>query len=438
MRSILASAGRRAMATWVPALAVLVTVLTLASCGEGERGARPAAADAVDSLAAQPDRPLLPAGAVEVAESFRLSPAARAEANLERPLDVAYDAGGSLYVLDGSSPTRVLKFDDAGQFQYRFGRHEPDVERIARATSFAISPWNTVLMIDKAHNLLVSFLTMGTFVGAVEIHGVGMNVLPLSDFGEFYLQKWDSEMRRAYVVRMRAPFDSLGTPYSIGIPAGQSVRKEARDVAFKTAVDREDRLYVAFADAYPVRVLEPDGRTVRLVGIDRPPVAKSPAAIEAERARNYREVEERLPDISDALKEEAAEPEPAHLMIEELVVDPSGRLWVRTHRPERAGDTAYDVFNAEGHFLAVVWIPAEVRRTAFAPDGSLLTIQGPSDTSREIVAYRVRFDGAAAEGTGSPADEGSGSPADETAPGAPEAATGAEDASEPEEPDPGA
>lgn len=351
----------------------------------------------MDPLASQPDRPLVAAEEVEVTETFRLGLAARAEAGLERPLDIAYDQGGNLYVLDGAGPTRIFKFDSTGQFQMRFGRHEPDVERIGRANGFGVAPWNTVLLVDKAHNLLVSFLTTGTFASTVQIHGMGMKVMPLSGFGEYYLQKWDPASRRAYVVHMRTPIDSLGTPYSIGIPPGQSVRKEARDVAFETAVDARDRLYVAFADAYPVRVVEPDGSTVRLMGIDRPPVGKTAAAIDAERERNYREIEAKLPDISDELKAEAAEPEPVHPMVEELAVDPAGRLWVRTHRRGMEDATAYDVFNADGDFLAAVRIPGDVRGTTFAPDGRLVVIDASSDTSREIVAHRIEFDGVAGE-----------------------------------------
>lgn len=422
------------MARKTSILVVLLAVFAI-SCGEAERAGSAASADSVDPRASQPDRPLVSADEVEVTETFRLGLSARAEAGLDRPMDIGYDAAGNLYVLDGANPTRILKFDSTGQFLHRFGRHEPDVERVGRATSFALAPWNTVLLVDQAHNLLVTFLTTGTFASTVQIHGVGMKVLPLSGFSEYYLQKWDPVSRRAYVVHMRAPIDSLGTPYSIGIPTGQSVRKEARDVAFKTAVDGRDRLYVAFADAYPIRVLDPDGTTVRLMGIDRPPVGKTLAAIEAERERNYRDIEARLPDISDSLKAEAAQPEPVHPMVEELAVDPAGRLWVRTHRRDAGSDTAYDVFNSDGDFLAVVRVPGEVRRTTFTPDGRLVVIDARSDTSREIVGHRIRFAGVtagAAAGDTEPVEEEPvdepGSTPDGAAPGEFERVPEAEDA----------
>lgn len=413
-------AAVRPVARGTTRLVVLLAVIALWACGGAGPAEDAAPADSVDPLAAQPDRPLVADDAVRVEETFRIGPAARAEAALDRPLDLGYDPGGSLYVLDGGTPNRLLKFDAEGRFEFPFGRHEPDVDRIGRATGFAVAPWNTILMIDKAHNQLLNFLAIGTFAGSVEVHGVAMNVLPLSEFGEFYLQKWDAENRRAYVVHMRAPIDSLGTPYSIGIPPGQPVRKEARDVAFQTAVDGQDRLYVGFSDAYPVRVVGPDGATVRLVGIERPPVGKTPAAIEDERARNRREIEERLPDIPDSLKAEAAEPWPVLPLIEELEIDPVGRLWVRTNRPGPAGSTAYDVFNAEGDFLAVVRLPGAVRSTTFAPDGTLVVIDATSDASREIVGYRVRFD--AAPGGAGPAGSGDAR-ADSTVAPAPPAET---------------
>lgn len=403
----------------VPWALLFAFLLPLLGCGTDEP--EPVQAEAEDSPASQPDRPLVPADRVIVDEAFRLEPAARAASDLDRPVDLAYDVGGNLYVLDGATPNRILKYDPDRAFLYPFSRHEPDVNRIGRASSFGLAPWNTLLLVDRANNQVVSFLATGTFVSAIDIRGIGMDVQPMSSFSEFYLQKWDAERRRAYVVHMRAPVDSLGTAYSIGIPPGQPVRKEARDVAFRIAVDRQDRLYVGFADGYPVRVVTSDGETVRLMGVDRPPVGKTEAVIEAERERNRAEVEERLPDIDDSLKAEAAEPWPLLPMIEELAVDRAGRLWVRTNRPDTPeGSTAYDVFNAAGDFLAVVRVPGEVRGTAFAPDGTLVVIEGPPDSGGEIVGYRVDLGAGEAR-----PDDGAEAGAEPGGPAAPDTAAAA-------------
>lgn len=387
--------GPAAHRRWSPAAALCVLAALLAGGCDAGDDASAGAAPAIDSLADQTDRPLLGRGVVSVAERMRVGDAGLAE--LERPVDLEIDRAGSIYVLDVADTTRIARFDSTGRLSLRFDRREPGIMRIARAGRMAVAPWNTILLVDRGQNLLTSFLTLGTFVGAVEIHGIGINVLPLPAFGEFYLHKWDPETSRAYVIRARTPLDSLGTVYSIGIPAGQSVRKQARDVAFQTTTDRQGRLYVAFADAYPVRILDPSGETVRLVGLDREPVPKSEARIDAERDEIANEIRRAMPDVSDRLLAQAAEVEPTFPMIEELVVDPSGRLWVRTHREGAGATTAYDVFNERGEYLARVDVPGVVVRTAFGPDGTLWAIDGIRDDERAIVAYEVRLGEPAAD-----------------------------------------
>lgn len=369
-----------------------LAALTLA-CGGGEEGGANGGETAA-SLAAQPDRPRVPASAVTLAERYRITPEARAAASLANPSDVAVDAAGSVYVLDAADTTRILKFDSAGGFTLRFGHREPERRRIERATTFALTRWNTIMVLDRGANGLSTFLTVGgTFASSYQLTGVGVRALPRPAFHEVYVHKWDPERRRAYVVHMRtSPFDSVQTTYGIDIPPQRSLREQARDIGFHTAVDRDGRLYVGFEDAYAIRVLEADGTTVRRMGIDREPLAKSPARIAAEREQNLAELREGLEGVRDTVMRIAAEPSPTLPFIEEIAVDPDGRTWVRTSREGVAG-TAYDVFDEAGEYLAPVEVPGRVVRTAFAPDGRLFVIEAGDDEegSRRVVGYEVRI-----------------------------------------------
>jgi hypothetical protein len=363
------------------------------ACG-GERDASPGPA------AGDRDRPsdarlLVDPATVRVAEVFRLTAEAAARAALRQPRDLAIDDQGTLIVLDFAVPDhrQIVTFDPSGAYGIRFGELDERTDRLGPSDQFAVMPWKYVMLVDAADNALTSFLTLGTYVSSVTLAGIGMVVRPMPEYGHFYLKKWDPPRRRAYVVHMQLPVDSLSLVYQVTLPAGQSVRKDARDVSFLTASDGAGQLYVAFSDVYQVRVLDQQGATVRIVQSPRRPVRKSPREIEDERARLLEHLRGTVGDVSDSLLQEAARPDSLFPLVEELTVDPSGRLWVRTRRSEVANGTAYDVFNDRGEQISWVSVPAVVRKTAFAPDGRLFVIDERDPDRPGIVAYEVAFGG---------------------------------------------
>jgi len=366
----------------------LLGLAVAAGCAGGDDAVEPEGPG--DRLVAQPDKPLVPQASVTVTERYRIDPEARAEAALGRSVDVAVDDAGFVYVLDAEDPPRILKFDSAGEFVLHFGHREPDQQRIGRAPRFALTRWNTILLVDRATNALTTFLTVGgTFASTIDLTGVGMGVLARPAFHEVYLHKWDPERRRSYVVHMRTnPVDSIQTAYAVDIPVGRSLRDQVRDVRFRTAVDGEGRLYVGFEDEYTIRVLDPDGTTVRRVGIEREALEKSPREMEEERERNLADLREGLSGVRDTVIQLAAEPAPVWPLVEEIAVDPSNRMWVRTNRAGTFG-TAYDVFNEVGEYLARVDVPGTILRTAFAPDGRLFVVDVEDEASPRVIGSDV-------------------------------------------------
>ena len=289
----------------------------------------------------------------------------------------------------GNCGFRTVIGSSIGGFLLRFGAREEE-ERIVSGLELDLAPWRTVLMIDRGRNTLNSYLVIGTFASAVEVKpAIALDVHGLPGFGEFYLHKWDTEGKRSVVLHMRAPYDSLATTYEVRVPAATSLREEARAVHYHTATDRQGRLYVGFYDGYPVRVLEPDGRTVRTIDLDRAALRKRPEELRREEEENLARLREQAPEMDEELLLEAARPDSVWPVLEELAVDPSGRLWVRTRRSDTGDATTYDVFNEGGEYLVRVDVPGEVERTAFAPDGRLFTLVAARDGAGEIVGYRV-------------------------------------------------
>jgi hypothetical protein len=363
------------------------------ACGGREEAAPETAA--ADSALPVEARFLIDPAAVRVEEVFRLTDEAASRAALRQPRDLAIDDEGTVIVLDFAVPDhrQIVTFDPTGEYGIRFGELDDRTDRLGPSDQFAVMPWKYVMLVDAADNSLTSFLTLGTYVSSVTLAGVGMVVRPMPEYGHFYLKKWDPPRRRAYVLHMQLPVDSLSLVYQVSLPPGQSVRKDARDVSFLTASDGVGQLYVAFSDVYQVRVLDRQGATVRVVQSPRRAVRKSPREIEAERARLLEHLRGTVGDVSDSLLQEAARPDTVFPLVEELAVDPSGRLWVRTNRPEVATGTVYDVYNDRGEQISWVAVPAEVRKTAFAPDGRLFVIDERNPDRPRIVGYEVGFGG---------------------------------------------
>lgn len=380
-------------------LAVAASIVL--ACGQACGGREEPANEAADLDRAGPAEaaPLIDPSSVTVREVSGLSQGAASGADLRQPRDLALDAEGAIYVLDFGAPdhAQVVAFDPSGAFTYRFGERDDRADRVGPADQFAVTPWKYVMFVDGVDNALTSFLTLGTYVSSAGLTGVGMSVLPIPEYGHYYLKKWDPARRRAYVVHMQLPVDSISMVYEVVLPPGQRVRKDARDVSFLTASDRLGRLYVAFADVYQVRVLERSGATARVVQSSRTAVPKSPREMEEERERVLARLRKQVGDVSDSLLQDASMPDSLFPLVEELSVDPAGRLWVRTHRPERASGTVYDVFNEQGQLISWVAVPAVVRNTAFSPDGRLYVIDERDPERPRIVAYEVGF------GAGTPA-----------------------------------
>ncbi|HJU86735.1 MAG TPA: hypothetical protein VJ788_05140, partial [Gemmatimonadota bacterium] len=370
------------------------------ACGQREES--DSATAAADSVEGRSQAPLIDPAGVTVREAFALSPAEADRAGLRQPRDLAIDGEGKLYVLDFEAPDhrRIVAFDSAGGFAYRFGERDDRADRVGPSDQLAVTPWNYVMFVDKRDNALTSFLTMGTYVSTAGLNGIGMSVVGMPEYGQFYLKKWDPGRGRAYVIHMQLPIDSVSMVYEVRMQPGQSVRKDARDVSFLTAGDGAGRLYVAFGDVYQVRVLDRTGATVRVVRSSRPAVRKSPREMEAERQRIRARLEAQVEDVPDSLLQDATRPDSLHPLVEELAVDPAGRLWVRTHRPERTTGTVYDVFNEQGQLISWVAVPATVRRTAFSPSGRLYVIDERDPARPAIVAYDVTFGAAVPEANG--------------------------------------
>ena len=360
--------------------AAALVAASLAACGgDGENGA--AAPPADSGLELDPDRPLQPAGSFTLQERLRIS-----DGRAAIPRDVAVDGEGYVYVLDATTPSRILRYHPSGDFDLQFGTRDTVRERIVSALEMDLAEWGTMLVADRGDSAIKTFLTRGLFASLIpRQESVVLDVHALPEFGEFYLHEWVPSQRRVSVLHMRAPGDSVATTYTVGIPSRLSIRQEARAIHFHSTADRRGRLYVAFMDGYPVRILSPQGTTLGTIGIQREPIQRTAEEMEREAEENMVRLLEQVGDVDEEILREAAMPDSTRPVIEELVVDPQGRLWVRTNRPDAADATPYDMFNSDGDYMARVDVPGDVVRTTFSPAGGLWVLMADGD----VVEYQI-------------------------------------------------
>ncbi len=364
-------------------LALIAGLAAAAACG----GEEPAPeVPRVSPTEAQADQPRTDPSLVSLTGRMRIE----SQGVWRQARDLAVDVDGRFYVLDGVDPSRILKLDTDGSFLLRFGEDEAGSDLVVTQSISLARAWNTVLFVDRVTNSILAYLTLGMTTFKVQVvGGVPVDILGRPQFNEYYLHSWDAARGVSGVYQMRIPIDTLGLTYQVGIRPDEPIRRMMRDIYYRVASDDDGRLYVGFQDGYPVRVLEPGGATVRLVGIERRGVPRAPEAMEAEAEENLARLRRQAPDLPDSLLVEAARPDSLLPVIEELDVDPRGRLWVRTHRADAGGATPYDVFDAQGIYLARVDVPGPVRATTFGPDGALVVLAGAAGEAGEIVVYEV-------------------------------------------------
>ncbi|MFQ5680380.1 MAG: hypothetical protein ACE5HP_13090 [Gemmatimonadota bacterium] len=146
------------------------------------------------------------------------------------------------------------------------------------------------------------------------------------------------------------------------------------------------------AGAYRIRLLDPDGRPVRDICRDAPPVPLT------ERERGRGAIPEERRSLAEAI---GSAPEPkVPAAYGRLMVGSAGRLWVQRDRPDpfdRAAElfgepgARYDVFAADGPYLGTVKAPPRARLQAASGDTVWAFVSGDLDDV-SVVAYRIDFE----------------------------------------------
>lgn len=121
---------------------------------------------------------------------------------------------------------------------------------------------------------------------------------------------------------------------------------------------RNGRIYYGSADLMEVRELGPDGELLGILRIPDYPLELSEELVEAERQERLRSVPAMLHEAIQAMPAPATRP-----AYRDMLVDPTGAIWLRPHEGNTEGGTPLDwqVIDADGTWLGGVTVPTNVR-----------------------------------------------------------------------------
>ena len=288
-------------------------------------------------------------------------------------------ADGTIYVLDFQA-SEVRAFTPGGEHIATLTRRGEGPGELLQANGMVFDGAGTLWVQDHGQFALIGLSPAGTELTRrpmmVTGYGFVWNVT-VDDDGVFW-QPWShsdprpggrkpglhaGSYRRYYKSfdPKTASYDSVflgeatSQAYMIQYEGGNSVFGLPFDTGPITAMDRTGAIWTGSSDLYRLARLNRSGDTTLVLSIDElgPPIT-------AEDRDDWLERFNRFQERAPALKAELAALFPERKPVfDQLIVDDERRLWVRRSVP-RGESPAYDVFDAEGEYLARVRMPPDM------------------------------------------------------------------------------
>jgi hypothetical protein len=263
---------------------------------------------------------------------------------------IAITKDGKIIVQDTGS-RRTSFFDSTGRFIKSFqGRSNPGNILLVKETSFVTS---AIVNSGNAGGQYMSWI----------VNEVGFDGNESEIEGDFAVRRYAPMRAGGLLVYFNEPVVTMSTF------AGDQGR---------------GRFYHCINNKYLIEVYDRSGKIFRK--IDRPykPVRFTEADASAYRATAPTE------EIRKAIMDREMPKEKS--IVEEMLVDDNGNLWIRTNEKRTEGDkilTAFDIFDPEGNYFAKVWtsvIPSIFKK------GKMYRMETDQDTGyRNLKRYKIMW-----------------------------------------------
>jgi len=375
---------------------VLVPALLLSGCRKGPDASRGAKVrtETVDGIALvhNPPTPLNPHKTVRFEEEVSFGAEESGPGAVYKPGQFAVDGRNRVYIYEsGEGVIKVYGAD--GRFLKTVGRKGQGPGEFAMAFFLGFCPDGRLLVTDYQNRRTSFFGPEGEFLGSYQwtkslslpllvldnayvvhesLYDAGASKLfvkaydfggaEIKNWGEFVLAAMNQLVRGETVITVSVPY----SPHSV-LTGDPTLR----------------RVYHCVNDKYLIEVFDADGRLFRKM--DRP--YELPPFTDADKVA-YTARTGGSAQVTDLYKDM---PWPkVKTVTERMLCDDRGSLWVATNETkdeDKRKVTAYDVFDAEGHYDARVWLDFNPAR--FAAGKMYRYKEDPETGVRVLTRYRI-------------------------------------------------
>ena len=367
-------------------LSVAVLVVTFASVRADQYKVRTEKEVTIVTNGRMPDPPKGAATKLILDEIYTVGSGSSPEESFDMivALDVLKD--GTAYVLD-MKDNRVKIFDGRGRFLRAFGKKGQGPGELNQPVGLIITPENEVLVEDVVNQRLAVFSLDGKFLrhistakalgfSWIKMNGRGTIIarsMGLGDAGNMCLAI------KTYDKNLNPKIELAAVEFPISL---QSKIDPFSAMNIIHALDSQGRLFFGSLKGYEIKVLSLEGKLLKTIGRDYDPVAIT--------KEDKDEMLKAFPNVSGVNIKDMIRFPVVYPPYGNFVLADEGRLLVRTYEKGRVKKEFYwDVFDAEGRFVAKVLIVDEIRLWR---DGKVYFFVENEDGYKVLKCFRARWE----------------------------------------------
>ncbi|MBN1271887.1 MAG: 6-bladed beta-propeller [Candidatus Aminicenantes bacterium] len=251
-------------------------------------------------------------------------------------MDIEVDAGDNIYVLDRDE-AHIQVFDEQGAFIRTIGSPGAGPGEISNPWSFCLK--NDTLTVASMDGRMSLFTTGGEFVRVIQTGFIWIFQLAMDSLGNYYMtvpNMSENAGITTVINKYDQEFKSLQQMVETPGMDRQGVIKVFRPMLY-WEMDKDDNIVYGYPENYEVNIINTEGKPYKKITRPCDPIPVS------------EEEKERYGDAPQSIKFEFSK---NHAAYKNFFLDDEGRVYVRTFEKDLEGTYLYDVFDAEGKFMA--------------------------------------------------------------------------------------
>lgn len=333
-----------------------------------------------------PKNPSPPEGAptrLILENDFSIGGSEKEEEMISQMTAVAVDSEGNIYVLDRVE-NNIKVFDSRGKYARAIGKQGQGPGEMNGPTGLRITPGNELLVEDVLSQRIAFFALDGKFLRNVSTAKVlGFSGVAIDSKGNMVAQQMtlaDNKLKRE-VKKYDSNLNPLFTIASYDFP--NVFEGKINPFSLVTFYELGSDNYIFFSNPaeYEIKVYNPEGKTVKRILKEYDPVKIS--------EEDMQEFMARLPAEASMVKDRIEFPK-FYPPYQSFSIDEQGRLLVRTYEKGKSkGEYFYDVFDAEGRYIARAALKGELR---VWKGKKLYAVDETEDGFQFLRCYSVRWE----------------------------------------------